>query len=410
MADDPLTDARPPASDIESWIGAILQTEHLSLLLGNGLTSAQTLLCGGTPPTMAGAVAVSGDDALTLQIATEAQRVADASDRGDANIEDSLRTALLLSAALRVLEPGQASSLDSAIESVLASLLSGVLEAERCIEDGGHSVPAGTSGELTANGYLVSFLLAFASRAPTRDRLGIFTTNYDRLVEYACDVAGLRVLDRFVGALSPEFRSSRVDVDFHYNPPGIRGEPRYVDGVVRLTKLHGSIDWRWRERAIVRESLPFGAPTSLGSAGSELMIYPNSAKDFETGYYPYADLFRDFSASLCRPNSALVTYGYGFGDDHINRVIADMLAIPSTHVFVIAYSDVGNRIANFVTKHARDGQVSILLGSHYGDLATLVDEVLPSPAADGVAWRRARLLRESSAGGTATGADHGTAN
>ena len=52
------------------------------------------------------------------------------------------------------------------------------------------------------------------------------------------------------------------------------------------------------------------------------MIYPNPAKDIETAYYPYADLFRDFSASLCRPNSSLITYGYGFGDDHINRVIA----------------------------------------------------------------------------------------
>jgi hypothetical protein len=41
----------------------------------------------------------------------------------------------------------------------------------------------------------------------------------------------------------------------------------------------------------------------------------------ETAFYPYADLFRDFSASLCRPNSSLVTCGYGFGDDHVNRAI-----------------------------------------------------------------------------------------
>ena len=50
------------------------------------------------------------------------------------------------------------------------------------------------------------------------------------------------------------------------------------------------------------------------------MIYPNAAKDVETAYYPYAEVFRDFSATLCRPNSSLVTYGYGFGDDHINRM------------------------------------------------------------------------------------------
>jgi hypothetical protein len=55
---------------------------------------------------------------------------------------------------------------------------------------------------------------------------------------------GLHVLDRFVGRMNPVFRASRLGVDLHYNPPGIRGEPRYLEGVVRLTKLHGSIDWR----------------------------------------------------------------------------------------------------------------------------------------------------------------------
>lgn len=61
------------------------------------------------------------------------------------------------------------------------------------------------------------------------------------------------------------------------------------------------------------------------------MIYPNPDKDRETAEYPYVELFRDFAAAICRPNNTLVTYGYGFGDEHINRVIKDMLTIPSTH-------------------------------------------------------------------------------
>ena len=67
------------------------------------------------------------------------------------------------------------------------------------------------------------------------------------------------------------------------------------------------------------------------------MIYPNPAKDVETLNYPYAELFRDFAAAACRPNSSLVTYGYGFGDDHVNRVIKDMLTIPSTHLVIISW-------------------------------------------------------------------------
>ena len=65
--------------------------------------------------------------------------------------------------------------------------------------------------------------MSFASRAASRERLHAFTTNYDRLIEHGCDLAGLRVVDRFVGALTPVFRSSRLELDLHYNPPGIRG-------------------------------------------------------------------------------------------------------------------------------------------------------------------------------------------
>ena len=62
---------------------------------------------------------------------------------------------------------------------------------------------------------LVSFLMSFASRTGTRDRLHIFTTNYDRLIEEGADIAGLHLIDRFVGSLNPIFRSSRLDIDMH---------------------------------------------------------------------------------------------------------------------------------------------------------------------------------------------------
>ena len=73
-------------------------------------------------------------------------------------------------------------------------------------------------------------------------------------------MAGLRMIDRFVGTLAPVFRASRLDVDLHYNPPGIRGEPRYLEGVARFTKLHGSVDWVDCDGAVRRIGLPFGAP------------------------------------------------------------------------------------------------------------------------------------------------------
>lgn len=243
---------------------------------------------------------------------------------------------------------------------------------------------------------LQSFLLSFASRAASRERLHIFTTNYDRVVEHGCDLAGLRILDRFVGALSPVFRTARVEIDVHYSPPGIRGEPRYLEGVIRLTKLHGSLDWHFDRDAkcIRRSGIPFGAPDGHTDLPNDpvntVMIYPNPAKDVETTEYPYAELFRDFAAAVCRPNAVVVTYGYGFGDDHVNRVLLDMLTIPSTHLVIVAYA-ADDRLKAFCGK-TRDAQLSLLVGPHFADILTLVGDYLPKPTLDPITARMTALL------------------
>lgn len=297
-----------------------------------------------------------------------------------------------------------AQEMEDMLDSILLGFTRSVLAGERAIREAqGHK-------KQTAHGLLESFLMSFAGRTATRERLNVFTTNCDRLVEYGCDLAGLRPIDRFVGSLSPVFRSSRLNIDVHDNPPGIRGEPRYLEGVIRLTKLHGSLDWRWVTEeedgpgALHRCPLPFGAdedhPEVIASPPQSFMVYPNPTKDNETLDYPYAELFRDFAAGLCRPNSSLVTYRYGFGDDHINRIIRDMLTIPSTHLVVIAWSPEGcsaedgsrQRIERFCTRAGKDAQVSLLLGEHFGDLEILVQHYLPKPAIDPITERRAALV------------------
>jgi len=244
--------------------------------------------------------------------------------------------------------------------------------------------------------------MSFASRSGTRERLHLFTTNYDRYVEAGADVAGLRLIDRFVGTLAPVFRASRLDVDLHYNPPGIRGEPRYLEGVARFTKLHGSVDWVDCDRTIRRIGLPFGAqdpapylaaPGLEGTDAMRLMIYPNAAKDREAAAHPYVDLFRDFAAAICAPNSTVICYGYGFGDEHINRVLEDMLTIPSAHLVVIARDDPLGRIMGTYDRLGRHAQVTLLIGDHLGDLRTLVDHYLPKPAIDRTTFRMAELLK-----------------
>jgi len=374
---------------IEPWLSAVFQAEHLNVLLGGGFTTSITLAAGGRAMGMS---TVRFGTIYDAAIDTHASASANAMGRGSPNFEDQLRSALAVFDGLSVTDPSEAGVLKAAMDVQLRAFLGSLLETERQIANA-----TTQEAQLIANTLVQSFLLSCASRAASRERLQIFTTNYDRLIEHGCDLAGLRIIDRFVGALNPLFRSSRVEVDVHYNPPGIRGEPRFMEGVVRLTKLHGSLDWNYdgSVRAIRRMALPFGAPmdhTDLPKSPIEtVMVYPNPAKDVETTAYPYAELFRDMAAALCRPNAVVVTYGYGFGDDHVNRILLDLLTIPSTHIVIIAYQ-VDDRIKTFCSR-TRKGQVSLLLGSHFANLRNLVEDYLPKPGLDYITSRLTELMR-----------------
>ncbi len=374
---------------IEPWLAAVFQAEHLNLLIGSGFTTAVSYLAGATATGMAKVAFKTKHDA---KIDDHAKMTAEGMHRGDANIEDQFRSAVALLEGLEVIDDPEWANLKAAMDRELLAFLESLLATES-----GISAAPDADKRHQAENILQSFLLSFASRAASRERLHIFTTNYDRLIEYGCDLAGLRLIDRFVGTLNPIFRASRVEVDVHYNPPGIRGEPRFMEGVIRVTKLHGSLDWAFDavSRRIHRKGIPFGAPKDHTDVPQKpidtVMIYPNPAKDVETTNYPYAELFRDFAAAICRPNAVVVTYGYGFGDDHINRVLLDMLAIPSTHLVVIAYS-ADARLKHFCDQ-TRTAQVSLLIGGHFANLKELVENYLPKPALDYITARMTELLK-----------------
>ena len=381
-------------SRIEPWLTSLFQSEHLSILCGSGITNAISFLArGNTGTTMDETTFSSYQD----EIKFASQESAKASGREKGNIEDQIRVANDLLRGLKILqENDKATKLEQDLNSIISNFANSILNSENGI--------AASEEDKRENAYriLVNFLLSFASRTGNKERLNIFTTNYDRLIEVGAELAGIHLMDRFVGTMMPIFRSSRLNLDIHYNPPGIRGEPRYLEGVARLTKLHGSVDWVQNGGEIRRIGLPFGAnsiapylqaPGLYGADVLQLMIYPNSAKDRETAEYPYVELFRDFAASICRPNSTLVTYGYGFADEHINRVIYDMLTIPSTHLVIISYDDPIGRILKFYSESAHKAQMSILMGRNLGDITNLTNDYLPKSAIDRATIRMAELLQ-----------------
>lgn len=381
-------------SRVEPWLTSLFQSEHLSLLIGSGLTHAVHYLAAER--------SAAGMSALNLsnyrdEINSKAKESASKAGRKEGNLEDQLRVANELLRGLEILGDSKADELRNELNEGMQSFSQSILNSENGI--------AAASDEKREDAFnaLVTFLMSFASRIGVRDRLNIFTTNYDRLIEAGAEIAGLHLLDRFLGNLMPIFRSSRLDLDMHYNPPGIRGEPRYLEGVARYTKLHGSVDWVQTDRDIRRIGLPFGAtditpflqvPSLSGVTANELMIYPNAAKDRETAGYPYVELFRDFASAVCRPNSVLVTYGYSFGDEHINRVIRDMLTIPSTHLVVISYDDPLGRIMQTYEEMGRPSQISLMIGAELADLTKLTQNYLPKAAIDKTTFRMSELLKQ----------------
>jgi len=395
--------------EIEPWLTALFQSEHLSLLMGTGITSAVHRLATITPEEKDGK-APQGIDKMNFfvfkkQMETSASESAKKVGRGTPNIEDQIRVANDLIQGMTIYlsaQPYGAKKLKKELLKFQESLETGLANFAKNVLTTEKNIALSDRLENTMD-YLTSFLVSFCSRSATRERLNLFTTNYDRLIEFGAELAGVRLMDRFVGSLNPVFRASRLEVDMHYNPPGIRGEPRYLEGVVHYTKLHGSLDWINQDNTIRRFALPFGADKpidqffpqipSAEDKISQLIIYPNAGKDRETAEYPYVELFRDMAAAICRPNATLVLYGYGFGDDHINRIIRDMLTIPSTHLVMIIFSDEGDRAKRFYDSVGCSAQITVLAGSHFGNLTNLVDYYLPKPAIDRATNRMADLLK-----------------
>lgn len=181
---------------IEPWLTAISQTDHVSLLIGSGLPQAiHRIATGHSLPGMSKAKFSCYDSNIDKASTNSAKQCG----RSQGNIEDQIRAASELLRGLEILELADEKFKSSELRKDLEGIL----------EDFANSVLAGENGLVTAQAekqelafnYLVSFLMSFSSRAGTRDRLHIFSTNYDRFIEAGADVAGLRLIDRFIGSL-----------------------------------------------------------------------------------------------------------------------------------------------------------------------------------------------------------------
>lgn len=141
------------------------------------------------------------------------------------------------------------------------------------------------------------------------DGLPILTTNYDRLIEVACEIAGMHVDTTAVGQYAGEFDYRRScmgscrGLTTRAKTPCLDHYPRAV-----VLKPHGSFDW-YRYICGPRRC-------SLDLDAERLIITPGLNK-YRAGYDSPFDKHRDLANDMIEKAGRLLIVGYGFNDDHL---------------------------------------------------------------------------------------------
>lgn len=165
-------------------------------------------------------------------------------------------------------------------------------------------------------------------RKNRRSPINIFTTNYDLYTERALDELGFFYNNGFTGTYERKFNPISYNYAFVENMNLNSDVWDRISNFYNLYKVHGSINWVNKDSVVIEKPIE-------NITDETVMIYPTPLKDRTTLMTPYSDLMRNMQQSLMKNNSILVTLGYSFSDDHINRIILNMLSVPSFRLVVL---------------------------------------------------------------------------
>ncbi len=162
----------------------------------------------------------------------------------------------------------------------------------------------------------------------------IFTTNYDLIIEKSLEGTKIPYFDGFVGSYEPFFWQDSID--------------RFVDknditkNWIRLWKLHGSLNWFWKENqttgaySIVRS----GKNSEPKGDNNELVIYPSKDKYDSSRKQPFVAYFDRLKNYLINGELLFLFTGYSFSDQHINELIFNCLRTNNRlYAIVLFYKD-----------------------------------------------------------------------
>jgi hypothetical protein len=176
-----------------------------------------------------------------------------------------------------------------------------------------------------------------SARQPGQAPPWVFTTNYDLAIEWAAESVDMQVINGFLGLHGRGFSPQSFDLGLRNIQA--RGEARFGVYNIYLAKLHGSLTWKevsgnmyevpaaqaWPDL----EAFLDGRTDDLG-----YLVLPRAAKYLQTIGFVLGELLRRFAEFMSRPQTALIIVGYGFGDEHINRLVRSALLNPTLQIVI----------------------------------------------------------------------------
>jgi len=155
----------------------------------------------------------------------------------------------------------------------------------------------------------------------THHTLSVVTTNYDRLSEYAADVARVNHYTGFSGSYFKFFDNAAKN-------PRASAKQRTVE----VWKVHGSLDW-FKDQDGLAVALP--CDVAFLHKLTPLIVTPGVTKYAATHQEPFRSIMQNSDAALVAARSFLCI-GYGFRDEHIQPKLIERVQRDSIPIVVLA--------------------------------------------------------------------------